>query len=149
MVKYYFLIHLRSPGPSGDIENLGLCRGTWRTCDPMLYFFIISKFLCQYIPDTCGLLIGIEGGKSLGVEPLMSAKEMNDDHVDHLSLMAYISKFQSVTPRKNKDEKLLIRAKLDNLKAGEEVNSSKVVDLYLLASGEVQNIHNSLNKGII
>ena len=98
-------------------------------CDPMLYFFIISKFLCQYIPDTCCLLIGIDGGKSLGVEPLMSAKEMSDDHVDHLSLMAYISKFQSVTPRKNKDEKLLIRAKLDNLKASEEVNPSKVVSM--------------------
>ena len=66
--------------------------------------------------------LGLDGAKSLGVEPLMTAKEMTDVNVDHLTLMTYISKFQCVTPRKSKDEKLIIRAKLDSLKAGDEVS---------------------------
>ena len=52
----------------------------------------------------------------------MSAKELTDVNVDHLTLMTYISKFQNITPRKGKDEKLIIRAKLDSLKAGDHVS---------------------------
>ena len=51
----------------------------------------------------------------------MTAKELTDVNVDHLTLMTYISKFQNITPRKSKDEKLIIHAKLDSLKAGDKV----------------------------
>ena len=53
----------------------------------------------------------------------MTAKELTDVNVDHLTLMTYISKFQNITPRKSKDEKLIIRAKLDSLKAGDQVRN--------------------------
>ena len=57
------------------------------------------------------------------MDPLLSAQEMTDPHVDHLTLMTYISKFQNVTARKSKDEKLIIRAKLDSIKIGDEVRN--------------------------
>ncbi|KAL4219915.1 hypothetical protein ACF0H5_020327 [Mactra antiquata] len=61
---------------------------------------------------------GIDGGKELGVEPLLSAKEMSDPHVDHLSMMSYLSKFISTQPKKGKAEKIQIRFNFDNIKAG-------------------------------
>ncbi|XP_045200406.2 filamin-B-like isoform X2 [Mercenaria mercenaria] len=61
---------------------------------------------------------GIEGAKELGVEPLLSAKEFMDPHLDHLSVMSYLSRFESVQPRKSNAEKLQIRFNFDNIKTG-------------------------------
>ncbi|XP_052216594.1 filamin-A-like isoform X3 [Dreissena polymorpha] len=63
---------------------------------------------------------GIDGGKELGIEPLLSAKEMSDPLVDHLSMMSYLSKFSNVQPRKGKAERLQIRFNFDNIKVGSQ-----------------------------
>ncbi|XP_052782303.1 filamin-B-like isoform X2 [Mya arenaria] len=61
---------------------------------------------------------GLDGAKALGIEPLMSAKEMADPNLDHLTLMAYLSRFQTIQPRKSKAERVQIRFNFDNIKAG-------------------------------
>lgn len=42
---------------------------------------------------------GINGGRKLGVEPLLRAKDMVDQNVEHLGVMAYAASFQWITPR--------------------------------------------------
>lgn len=52
---------------------------------------------------------------------MLSAKELADPNLDHLSLMSYLSKFQSVQPRKSKAEWLQIRFNFDNIRTGNQV----------------------------
>ncbi|VDI30244.1 filamin [Mytilus galloprovincialis] len=60
----------------------------------------------------------IDGGKDLGVEPLLTAEEIADPKVDHLSLMTYISRFQHLVPKKKDEEKIGIKADLNNIRTG-------------------------------
>lgn len=91
---------------------------------------------------------GIQGATELGVEPLLSAKELMDPSVDHLSIMSYLSKFESVQPRKSTAERLQIRFNFDNIKTGSTaefqlvkadagVDTSKVYVQITCETGEV------------
>lgn len=42
---------------------------------------------------------GIHAGRRLGVEPLLSAKDMVNQNVEHLGVMAYAASFQWIPPR--------------------------------------------------
>ncbi|XP_072156699.1 filamin-B isoform X2 [Bemisia tabaci] len=44
---------------------------------------------------------GITAGRKLGVEPILSAKDMVDQNVEHLGVMAYAAKFQWIPARTN------------------------------------------------
>ncbi|CAL1538126.1 unnamed protein product [Lymnaea stagnalis] len=66
--------------------------------------------------------LGIDCAKKLGVEPLLSASELTDPHVDHLSVMAYISKFQKITPRKDKSEKVELECHLHEVIVGHQAS---------------------------
>ncbi|XP_023314002.1 filamin-A isoform X2 [Trichogramma pretiosum] len=54
------------------------------------------------------LQLGIDAGKKLGVEPLLKAKDMADQNVEHLGVMAYAAFFQWVKPRPQINEQVLI-----------------------------------------
>ncbi|XP_015587386.1 filamin-A isoform X2 [Cephus cinctus] len=54
------------------------------------------------------LLQGIEGGKKLGVEPILKAKDMADQNVEHLGVMAYAAYFQWVKPRPQASEQIAV-----------------------------------------
>lgn len=60
----------------------------------------------------------LDGGKDIGVEPLLKASEMSDPGLDHLTMMAYIARFQQVTSPKNDQDKLKVTASLSNIKTG-------------------------------
>ncbi len=64
----------------------------------------------------CAFFSGIDAAKLLGVDPLLTAAELTDPNIDQLALMAYISKFQKVTPRKAKAEKLVLNCTLSRIK---------------------------------
>ena len=64
---------------------------------------------------------GIDAAKELGIEPMITAKEMADPTLDHLSLMSYLSKFEHIKPRKGKAEWIQIRFNFDNIKTGNHV----------------------------
>ncbi|XP_040074680.2 filamin-A [Ixodes scapularis] len=51
---------------------------------------------------------GIMGGKYLGVDPLLTAKELADPEVQPLGVMAYIARFQGMTPRRRPRDKLTV-----------------------------------------
>lgn len=51
---------------------------------------------------------GIDGGKKLGVEPIMKAKDMADQNVEHLGVMAYAAYFQWVKPRPLASEQIIV-----------------------------------------
>lgn len=51
---------------------------------------------------------GIDGGKYLGVEPLLTAKELADPEVQPLGVMAYIARFQRMTPKRRPRDKLTV-----------------------------------------
>lgn len=51
---------------------------------------------------------GIDGGRKLGVEPLLKAKDMADQNVEHLGVMAYAAFFQWVKPRPQLSEQAIV-----------------------------------------
>ena len=51
---------------------------------------------------------GIEAGKKLGVEQIISSKEMSDPEVEPLAVMAYVSNYQFVKPHKNAEDQVAI-----------------------------------------
>ncbi|XP_064455536.1 filamin-A-like [Ornithodoros turicata] len=51
---------------------------------------------------------GINGGKYLGVEPLLTAKELADPEVQPLGVMAYIARFQWLKPKLRPQDKVVI-----------------------------------------
>ncbi|CAB3377794.1 Hypothetical predicted protein [Cloeon dipterum] len=50
--------------------------------------------------------LGIRGGQRLGVEPILRAKDMADQNVEHLGVMAYAAHFQWVRARNQPSERL-------------------------------------------
>jgi filamin len=52
------------------------------------------------------LSAGIKGGQKLGVEPILKAKDMADQNVEHLGVMAYAAHFQWIRPRQQPSERL-------------------------------------------
>lgn len=47
----------------------------------------------------------MNAAKVLGVDPVISAKEMADRDVDHLGVMAYAARLQALAPKKNLNHK--------------------------------------------
>ncbi|XP_043521085.1 filamin-A isoform X2 [Frieseomelitta varia] len=52
--------------------------------------------------------MGIDGGKKLGVEPILKAKDMADQNVEHLGVMAYAACFQWVKPRPQASKQIVV-----------------------------------------
>ncbi|XP_068968227.1 filamin-A isoform X2 [Bombus flavifrons] len=52
--------------------------------------------------------MGIDGGKKLGVEPILKAKDMADQNVEHLGVMAYAANFQWVKPRPQASKQIVV-----------------------------------------
>lgn len=51
---------------------------------------------------------GIDGAKKLGVEAILKAKDMADQNVEHLGVMAYAANFQWVKPRPQASEQIAV-----------------------------------------
>lgn len=67
---------------------------------------------------TCQL--GLDSANLLGVEPTLTAAELADPNLDHLSLMAYLSKFRAIKPVKNNTERLVLDCYLLGVRAGKQ-----------------------------
>lgn len=66
-------------------------------------------------------LVAIDAGKRMGVDPILSASELSDPSVDHLSVMTYLNRFRYATPVKSDNEKLSIQGDFDNHLTGVQV----------------------------
>ncbi|XP_062580675.1 filamin-A-like [Saccostrea cucullata] len=62
--------------------------------------------------------MAIDAGKRMGVDPILSASEIADSKIDHLSIMTYLNRFRYATPVKSDNEKLTIQGDFDSLLTG-------------------------------
>ncbi|XP_076033174.1 filamin-A-like isoform X3 [Oratosquilla oratoria] len=67
------------------------------------------------------LQLGIDGGRRLGVEPVLSASDMARTDVEHLGVMGYIAYYQWLRPRKSPGERLAVKCDLDNVRVNNPV----------------------------
>ena len=79
--------------------------------------FSIIIFLNFGIP-----ISGIQAGKSLGVEPILTAKEMCDPEVDHIGIMAYAAYFSRFKPVRSAAEKVVLNTQPKNCYIGISVS---------------------------
>jgi len=79
-----------------------------------LFFFIknISFFL----------FIGILGGQKLGVEPILKAKDMADEKVEHLGVMAYTAHFQWIPKRASPGNRVKISSEKHTMRLSDTVS---------------------------
>jgi len=64
---------------------------------------------------------GIDAAKTLGVEPVLTAKEMCDPEVDHIGIMAYAAYFNNFKPVRTAAEKVVLDTSPRNCYIGQEV----------------------------
>ncbi|XP_034327974.2 filamin-A isoform X1 [Magallana gigas] len=62
--------------------------------------------------------LGIQAGKKLGVEPILTAKEMCDPEVDHIGIMAYAAYFSRFKPVRSSAEKVVMDVQPKNCYIG-------------------------------
>ncbi|XP_047474159.1 filamin-C-like [Penaeus chinensis] len=74
-------------------------------------------------PDSweSNLQLGIDGGRKLGVEPVLSASEMSRPDVESLANMGYIAYYQWVRPRQSPADSLAVKCDLDNVRVNNPV----------------------------
>ncbi|XP_060074083.1 filamin-A-like [Ylistrum balloti] len=72
----------------------------------------------------CNWQKALDGGKELGVEPLLKASEMSDPSLDHLTMMTYVARFQRVTPSKSDKDKVKVTASFNNIRTGIQASFS-------------------------
>ncbi|XP_063983805.1 filamin-C isoform X1 [Diachasmimorpha longicaudata] len=92
---------------------------------------------------------GIDGAKKLGVEPILKAKDMADQNVEHLGVMAYAAHFQWVKPRPQASEQIAVNIESTSARVqqpaifrlemlSKEANSREVRGEIISPSGKVE-----------
>ncbi|KAK3776305.1 hypothetical protein RRG08_039893 [Elysia crispata] len=66
--------------------------------------------------------IGLDSAHALGVQKTISASELADPKVDHLTVMTYVALFKKVTPRLPKAQKCRVETRLEETTVGQEVS---------------------------
>ncbi|KAK3776304.1 hypothetical protein RRG08_039892 [Elysia crispata] len=64
--------------------------------------------------------IGLDSAHALGVQKTISASELADPKVDHLTVMTYVALFKKVTPRLPKAQKCRVETRLEETTVGQE-----------------------------
>ncbi|CAG0919941.1 unnamed protein product, partial [Notodromas monacha] len=64
---------------------------------------------------------GFEGGEKINIQPLLKPKEMADPHVNHLGPMAYVARFQWLTPRNTPGERIKVTSSVRTVKIHNQV----------------------------
>ena len=64
----------------------------------------------------------MDGGKKLGVEPVLEAADMARPDVEYLGPMAYLTYFQWVRPRQNPNEAIQVRCETDTVRVNNPVS---------------------------
>ncbi|XP_022287770.2 filamin-A-like [Crassostrea virginica] len=74
------------------------------------------------------LQLAIDAGKKMGVDPVLTATEMEDPNIDHLSVMAYLNRFRYAKPVKSDNEKLTIQGDFDNHLTGVQTHFKLITE---------------------
>ncbi|XP_069103435.1 filamin-A-like isoform X2 [Argopecten irradians] len=84
------------------------------------------------------LQLGIDAARRLGVEPILTAKEMCDPEVDHIGIMAYAAYFSNFKPVRSAAEKVVMEAGPRNVFIDQEADFSLRIDDPELVSSDVR-----------
>ncbi|KAJ8309855.1 hypothetical protein KUTeg_011720 [Tegillarca granosa] len=93
-----------------------------------------GKLLCNLVKS----LGGIDGAKTLGVEPVLTAKEMADPEVDHIGIMAYAAYFSSFKPAKSSAEKVVFTTQPRDVYVNMESSFSLRIDDSDVSPGDIR-----------
>ncbi|KAH7957046.1 hypothetical protein HPB52_014632 [Rhipicephalus sanguineus] len=93
------------PGDSDWNDGLALCSLVHSLGASVEDFEHLSRDRSQWESN---LQKGINGGKYLGVDPLLTAKELADPEVQPLGVMAYVARFQGISPKRRPRDKLTV-----------------------------------------
>lgn len=64
----------------------------------------------------------LDGARALGIEPILSARELADPEVDHIGIMAYVAYFLKFKPVRTAAEKVIFSSLPQNVSVGQEVS---------------------------
>ncbi|XP_021372145.1 filamin-A-like isoform X4 [Mizuhopecten yessoensis] len=81
---------------------------------------------------------GIDAARRLGVEPILTAKEMCDPEVDHIGIMAYAAYFGNFKPVRTAAEKVVMEAGPRNVFIEQEADFSLRIDDSELTASDVR-----------
>ncbi|XP_076100089.1 filamin-B-like isoform X3 [Mytilus galloprovincialis] len=89
----------------------------------------LVKSLGENVPNLTGsnsenIQKGLEAAQRLGVNPILTAKEMCDPEVDHIGIMAYAAYFKDFKPTKTPAERVVLSSPPKNVYVGLESNFS-------------------------
>ncbi|XP_063426625.1 filamin-A-like isoform X1 [Mytilus trossulus] len=89
----------------------------------------LVKSLGENVPNLTGsnsenIQKGLEAAQRLGVNPILTAKEMCDPEVDHIGIMAYAAYFKDFKPTKTPAERVVLSSPPKNVFVGLESNFS-------------------------
>ncbi|KAL8600676.1 hypothetical protein ACOMHN_006742 [Nucella lapillus] len=79
---------------------------------------------------------GLDGGKRLGIEPIIKASEMADHEVEHLGVMAYAAYYTKLKPVKIAAKPPVFSGNLDNAYVGKEIKREVKVEVETMAEEE-------------
>lgn len=63
----------------------------------------------------------VDAGKRLGVQPVLSPKDMTNPDVEHLGIMSYVANLQWVTPRPPLSDSIVVHLESTSGRVGEPV----------------------------
>lgn len=69
----------------------------------------------------------VDAGKRLGVQPVLSPKDMTNPDVEHLAIMAYAANLQWVTPRAPLSDSIAVHLESTSGRVGEPVSWTFIV----------------------
>ena len=69
------------------------------------------------------IFLGIDGGRKLGVEPVLAAADLARPDVEHLGSMAYIAYYQWVQARDCVTEAISVKCDVDNVRVNNPVST--------------------------
>lgn len=66
---------------------------------------------------------GLDGGRKLGVEPVLAASELARPDVEYLANMAYLAYYQWIRPRDCPADTVSVKCDLDNVRVNNPVST--------------------------
>ena len=89
---------------------------------------------------------GIQGGKKLGVDPILRAKDMANKEVEHLGVMAYAANFQWIRPRSKPGDRVVASADSHHTRVDQQVGNTATTVRLSIGLLEHANSNSNLRR---
>lgn len=89
---------------------------------------------------------GIQGGKKLGVDPILRAKDMANKEVENLGVMAYAANFQWIRPRSKPGDRVVASADSHHTRVDQQVGTTNYDVDWLSGTRAYANSNSNLRR---